>query len=225
MAKGARWTFLPYSMYWRLGSEAEVEAAILRVGDLRGATCWDLGTHFGIFTIGLAFAVGPQGQVAGFEPDPASFARCERHVLMNRLCQVKLFNAAVCAEAGAADLLLYEGQGTSTSHLAYRGESGVGAVRLRVKGVRLDDLVDEGEIRPPRLIKIDVEGHGGSALEGARTTIARHRPAIVISMHSREESVGTRKVLEPLGYRVLAIDSGAQLPWTDDLTGTLLLLP
>jgi FkbM family methyltransferase len=160
MAKGARWTLLPTSAYWRLGPEPEVEQAILQVGDLRGAACWDLGTHFGIFTIGLAFAVGPEGQVAGFEPDPASFARCQRHVRMNQLNQVKLFNTAASETSGTADLLLYNGQGTTASHLAYPGEGGKGAVRLQVNSVRLDDLVEAGEIRPPQLIKVDVEGHG-----------------------------------------------------------------
>src|SRR4051794_29366016 len=76
LAKGARWTLLPYTSYWRGHNEVDVEAAIQRQGDLRGMTCWDLGTHYGIYTVGMALAVGPTGEVAGFEPDPASYARC-----------------------------------------------------------------------------------------------------------------------------------------------------
>src|SRR6516165_9447744 len=113
LAKGARWTLLPHTAYWRGNTEIEVEAAIRRQGDLRGATCWDLGTHFGIYTVGLAMAVGPTGQVVGFEPDPVSFARCQRHVRMNRLGWVKLYNAAVSSTVGSAVLLLHQGTGAT----------------------------------------------------------------------------------------------------------------
>jgi FkbM family methyltransferase len=226
LAKGARWTLLPYSMYWRGHSEADVENAIRQVGDLRGAACWDLGAHFGFFTVGLAFAVGADGEVAGFEPDPVSFARCQRHIRMNRLANVRLFHAAVSAEPGDADLLLYGDAGLSTSHLAYPGESGVGATRFRVRTVRLDDLVAAGEIRPPRLVKVDVEGHGASALRGAGKTVERHRPAIVMSFHTLDEFEETRRLVDPLGYRMFACRSDGPQPWSQPVTSdTRLLLP
>jgi FkbM family methyltransferase len=225
LAKGARWTLLPYSMYWRGNPEEEVETFIRQVGDLRGASCWDLGAHFGFFTVGLALAVGADGQVTSVEPDPVSFARCQRHVRMNHLGNVKLFNAAASAETGEAELLLYDGLGTSTSHLAYHGETGAAATRHRVRKVRLDDLVAAGEIRPPRLIKVDVEGHGGSALWGAEKTVQSSRPAIVMSFHSPEEFEQTRRLVGPLDYRMFAYPPDQPEPWKDLVVGTRLLLP
>lgn len=37
---------------------------------------------------------------------------------------------------------------------------------VTVKTVVLDNLEEEGAIRPAQLIKVDVEGHGGKALRG-----------------------------------------------------------
>ena len=48
LARGASWTLFPYSANWRGNTELDVEAAIRLHGSIRGATCWDLGTHFGI---------------------------------------------------------------------------------------------------------------------------------------------------------------------------------
>jgi FkbM family methyltransferase len=223
IAKGAWWTLLPYSAYWRGYTEPDVVKSLQQSGDLTGAVCWDLGTHHGIYTVGLALAVGPSGQIAGFEPDPESFARCARHVRMNKLTRVKLFNAAVSDTDGSSELMIYSaGRGTPTSHLAYEDETGVGAVRLRVATVRLDTLVAKGEILPPRLIKVDVEGHGARALAGARETLAAHRPAIVMSFHGSAEYAGTRRLIEPLGYRACTPE-GEAVDWPQDTNSTLLL--
>src|SRR5438105_10018315 len=88
LARGAKWTLFPYSAYWRGQTEVDVDVAIRGYGSIRGMTCWDLGAHFGIYTVGMAMAVGRDGQVVGFEPNPASFDRCRRHVRMNRLSWV-----------------------------------------------------------------------------------------------------------------------------------------
>src|SRR5262245_55417985 len=109
VAKGAWWTLLPCSSYWRGYKEPAPQAALKQASLRPREACWDLGTHFGIYTVGMAMQVAAEGEVAGFEPDPVSFARCRKHVGMNHLNQVKLFNAAVSDEAGKAELLLYGG--------------------------------------------------------------------------------------------------------------------
>ena len=94
LAKGARWTFLPYSHNWRQGGEQEIIAAVAMLDEIKDASCWDMGAHHGIHTLGLAMQVGQKGQVAAFEPDPVSFRRLARHIRMNRLPNVRLFNFA-----------------------------------------------------------------------------------------------------------------------------------
>ncbi len=169
MAAGARWTLYPGSAYWRGTFESKLQSAILRFGPVEGECCWDLGAHFGLFTIGFAKAVGPSGQVGSFEPDPVSSARCQRHIRMNGTSWVRHWTAAVSEFDGEQELILSQGKGATTSHLAYEGEYNTPFATVQVKKVRLDDLVSNGELRLPRLVKVDVEGHAAPALRGARS--------------------------------------------------------
>ena len=86
---------------------------------------------------------------------------------------------------------------------------------IAVRVVRLDSLVERGEIRPPNVMKIDVECSEVKALEGAAATIARYRPRILLATHNRELHAECVELLERRGYRVemlaeLAL-SGAEL--------------
>jgi len=223
IAKGARWTLLPYSAYWRLPGENDVEAAIRSLGDIRGQCCWDLGAHFGIYSIGLALAVGPEGEVASFEPEPVAHARCARHIRMNGLHNIKLFNAAVGEKQSEQPLIISNGLGATTGHLQYEDEpANTSNPTVLVKIVALDSLVASGQIRPPVFAKVDVEGHGAKALLGTRETLRLHRPVLVMSFHSKGELEGTQAVLEPLGYRCFDGENQA-LTWDQALFRTAIL--
>jgi hypothetical protein len=44
----------------------------------------------------------------------------------------------------------------------------------------LDDLVADGVVPPPHLVKIDVEGAERAVLSGAVNTLSRYRPPVVV---------------------------------------------
>ncbi len=202
-AKGARWTLYPWSSYWRGTHEPAIQEVIVGLGGgtIRGWSCWDLGAHFGIYSIALSLRTGPTGQVAAFEPNPASFARLERHRMMNGLTWLKTYQAAASDQTGDAELLTYGELDSTHTHLRYEGEvRSDQSAPVAIRSLRLDDLVDSGELRAPQFIKVDVEGHGHRALEGMRATIAKSRPALIVAFHSRQEVDGVLGVLRPLGY-------------------------
>lgn len=200
---GAKWTLYPWTSYWRGDYEPHLQAAILSLGGgtIKGWNCWDLGAHFGYYSVALARRVGPSGQVAAFEPNPQSFSRLQRHKRMNRLDWLKTYRSAVSDRNGSAELLTYGDLGTTTTHLPYDGENVTpqsGALAVPV--VCLDDLVQRGELRKPNFVKIDVEGHGHKALRGMAQTLASARPTIIVGLHSPQEVAGVLELLEPLGY-------------------------
>jgi tRNA G37 N-methylase Trm5 len=122
-ARGALWTLYPYSSYWRKGgAEPVTERAILSLGQLAGRTCWDLGAHFGFYSLVFAKLLGPAGQVVAFEPDPVSFRRLQLHARLNRLRNLVAFEAAAGSTSHVAKLVVNHGQGATTSHLPYPGE-------------------------------------------------------------------------------------------------------
>lgn len=225
MACGAQWTLLPFSHNWREGGEPDVMAACKMTGVGLGANCWDLGAHFGIHTVGLALRVGAGGEVAAFEPDPAAFARLSRHIAMNRLPNVKLFNAAASDLDGQADLIATNGFGSTFSHFKYEDEiTSETTTSMRVRTLVLDKLVEDGQIKPARIIKVDVQGHGAKSLQGAIRTITNHRPTIIFSSHSQWELADTRYLLEQLSYRPFDV-SGTPTLWESFMFGSAILVP
>ena len=66
----------------------------------------------------------------------------------------------------------------------------------------LDHLLQTGVIRPPGLLKIDVEGAEMSVLHGAARVLRAHRPHVVVETHSAALETGVADMLAGLGYRV-----------------------
>jgi FkbM family methyltransferase len=213
LAKGAWWTFLPHSHYWRFGGESEIVAAMEMLGNVNSTSCWDFGAHFGIHTVGLAMRVGNDGQVAAFEPNPFPFSRLERHVRMNRFTNVRLFKLGVSDQISRVDLIIADGKGSLLSHFQREDETvDVNTPRVPVSTVCTDLLVEKGEIRLPDFIKVDVQGHGANALKGSIVSIEKKLPMILFSNHSELELDGTRRLLGPLGYNVFDT-RGNQIGW------------
>ena len=180
-------------------------------GDISGWSCWDLGAHFGIYAVGLARRVGPGGEVVAFEPDPKSYRRLAHHARRNRLPWLKTYQAAVSDHSGRAELYTYGRPGDTVSHLPYEGEPRIAAARpLSIASVRLDDLVSSGELRPPRFVKLDVEGHGHRALAGMAETLRAHRPVLIVAFHSAAEYEGVTSLLAPLNYAWSPILAGIE---------------
>ena len=208
-AKGARWTLYPWTSYWRGTHERGIQRRfeLLGGGDIRGWSCWDVGAHFGFYSIGLALRTGPTGQVAAFEPNPRSFQRLEIHKRRTNLDWLKTFQSAASARGGTAELFTYGNLGTTTTHLPYEGETrSEDAHPVQISTVALDDLVASGELRTPQFVKLDAEGHGHHALQGMLQTLRNARPVIMIGLHSPQERQGTLSILEPLNYRWETVD-------------------
>jgi FkbM family methyltransferase len=214
IAEGAWWSFFPWTAYWRGTHEPEVQARLLKLWDWTGKHVWDLGSHYGLFTVGLGRRVGPSGSVAAFEPNPVSFARLQLHVRRNRLSWVKPFRLALSDSSGLQRFFAYDGLESTTTHLAYEDETWNEQIpTITVESRRLDDMVAAGEIVAPDFIKIDIEGHGHKALAGAADTVRTRRPTVLFGLHSDLELAGIRAILDPLGYRYspIAAQASAEL--------------
>jgi FkbM family methyltransferase len=224
-ARGAKWTLAPFSSNWRFGGEGDLLPGMSRLPNLVGAVCWDFGAHFGIHSVGMAMQVGNTGQVASFEPDPVAFGRLKYHLNINRLSNVESFQRAVSNKTGSSRLIMSHGLGSAFSHFQYEDELvSKRTPTLEVATVAPDELVSQGIIRPPDLIKVDVQGHGAKALDGSIGSIRARRPIIIFSNHSQWELAGTRTLLEPLGYSVVSLN-GNPISWNGLNSETGLLIP
>lgn len=226
LAKGMRWTLLPFSSNWREGGEEDLQVALRICGNLLGKTCWDLGAHFGIHTLGLAKAVGSSGQVCSFEPDPVAYSKLTKHVRINQLGWVKPFNAAVSDSSGKTEMLVTGGLGSTFTHLRYDDEPiSENESKIRITTVTLDEMVQSGEIRAPDLIKVDVQGHGAKALRGADKSIEKQRPVIVFSCHCQPEAEFLGELVNKLDYQCLNSDGEKADIKNLDHTASYILVP
>lgn len=74
--------------------------------------------------------------------------------------------------------------------------------RIRVPMVALDTMLAKGEITPPKLIKVDIEGAEELFVSGAMKLLSAHRPHLVIELHSLEQARNTMRKLDDLGYHM-----------------------
>lgn len=170
-----------------------------------GMTVLDIGANIGIYTLICAKQVGAGGVVHSFEPTPATFARLERNVALNRLANVHINQVALSNQEGVTEFHLYHQNAmNSLARQAWVGKvKAVVPVRTRT----LDGYVAEEGITRVDLVKLDVEGaermvlRGGSALLQSETA-----PALLVEFADRTtEAFGyraaeLRDLLEAHGY-------------------------
>jgi FkbM family methyltransferase len=181
--------------------EIPVQEALRRLlGE--GDVFYDVGANVGFFTLIAARLVGPRGQVYAFEPVGESAAAVRANAALNGFSNVTVIESAVGASAGRDRLVVVED--LSWSRLErLRGQPGATAT-VEVEVVAVDQLVEGGELRPPTLVKIDVEGAELSVIEGMRRTLERHRPAVVCELHDTGAAVAA--AFASLGYEVSNLD-------------------
>jgi FkbM family methyltransferase len=142
-----------------------------------GNVVFDLGANVGFYTLLASVLVGASGHVYAFEPLARNIAYLRKHLAMNSVENCTVVEAAVAASEGYSRF--DQSLAHTNAHLAETGEQ-------VVRTVTLDSLVSRGEILPPNVVKIDIEGSELQALEGFQQTIARHRPTIFLATHGAE---------------------------------------
>jgi FkbM family methyltransferase len=148
-----------------------------------GDVVLDVGAFAGVHAIMAARKVGTGGRVLAFEPTPAVAALARRHFVWNGVAdRVRLVQAAVGDRAGRMTFHQYD-RPYVNSLVPAADEAGQGSP-TEVDVVTIDDMC-RAESIAPRLIRIDVQGAELQALRGARQTIRRAGPRLmlVVEMH------------------------------------------
>lgn len=155
--------------------------ALIRACVKRGDTVLDVGAQLGYVTHHLARAVGPEGTVHSFEPDPNAFERLEALVRRNDLAQVVAHPRAASNRDGALPFNVSATLGWST---AAQNTHLTDLSATTVQCVRVDALREAGAVAAPvRFVKIDVEGHECEALEGMERVLREDRPLVVAELN------------------------------------------
>lgn len=130
----------------------------------------------------------PHARVLALEPDPVNFPRLKNNVERFGL-GARIITAPVGLHDHQGSFQMYHhgeadfpDQGTSLLN-DFRVESNDGNDQLvSCELSTIDALVEQYDLRPV-LLKLDIEGLEKEALLGARSTIMRYRPALIVSVY------------------------------------------
>ncbi len=147
----------------------------------------DIGANTGLFSL-LAAAANPTIKVCAFEPLESvnTLLRANLALNQNLAGRISAYQLGLSNAEGSFDF--YEtindhGLITTSSSLELEHAQRTGSYRKQViNTVTMDGWASRLEGGRISIIKIDVEGHEYAVIEGARKTIARHRPFITIEV-------------------------------------------
>ena len=103
----------------------------------------DLGASIGVFALEFSELVGSAGKVFSFEPIAGNFKILEGVVRKAKLANVKLYHAAVGANAGRREMVIPKAEGFSgfyTAHFVRENDEGNIEDHETVETFTLDDL-------------------------------------------------------------------------------------
>ena len=181
-----------------------------------GWVCYDVGANLGVYAIQFSHMGGPAGSVVAFEPNVHTLPLLRHHVAINRLSNVHIVEAAAGDAPGSADF--YAQTWSGMSRMGAPNEALGDTEHVTVPVITVDDQVERTGLIP-NLMLIDVEGFEIAVLDGARETIARHRPVVLVEMHpdvwssARTDRNRAASLLRDLGLRAIPF-----LPSNDPLT-------
>lgn len=136
----------------------------------------DVGAREGMFTQQMADCA-PHGRHLAVEPLPAHAA-----TLREAMPENVIVEELAVADHHAPNEIEFLHLANASGYSGLRERELPEArrfQRLHVEAIALDVLVERHGLRP-RLIRIDVEGAELGVLEGARRTIERHRPTLMV---------------------------------------------
>jgi FkbM family methyltransferase len=173
--------------------ESEVVEAI--VSDLGDGVFWDVGSNFGLHAITAKF-LRPSSRVFSFEPSPEMLIRISRNRDLNGL-EIGILGIGLSDRPGIETLFLGPAGNPGMSTLSPWSEAQYSG-KLTVAVATGDDLVAQGVIPVPTVMKIDVEGHEHQVLEGMKRILSSVTLRTVVFEDSPDDGTRTKALLRLL---------------------------
>ena len=202
---------------WSPCHEPEMQL-VSRLASTRG-TAIDIGANTGVYTEYLAqlfnavYAFEPQSKLCGERLVP----------LGHKYGNIYTYSVALSDHAGMQTLFVpvsgdghsrFQNDMASLTNHGYWDRWSIDSVEREVS----ISLLDTFEIPDVTFIKIDVEGHELAVIRGAKATIARYKPVMLVEIQNRllDETTTVDDVvheIESLGYDAYFMYMGGLMPY------------
>lgn len=191
-----------------------------------GDAVFDVGAHFGYFSLLFAALAGAQGRVVSFEPTPSTHAVLERNV--TSVPGAEAINAAAGATAGSMEIRDYGLKFSAWNTLAPDDRLGLAGdaptaqapAHVWVEVTTLDSVAAARGLMPG-FIKIDAETFETEVLDGASQVLQSVRPTLLLEAGSQRAADLARR-LHAQGYRAFATAVPGALEECTDLADAAL---
>lgn len=194
------------SLWWDDTTQEAFDAEILPYfAELRGRTDYstvlDVGAATGMFSLAAASAFNDLRQLVAFEPSLRQRILLLRNVRSNHAATARIVSAALWSTDGT---MPFRTHGALSSIKAASSLPKSYAFFEHVSVVTLDSWVNQNLQRKVDLIKMDVEGAEIEALQGARGTLVRDGPELLIQAYHLRNGQRTFEhcagLLREIGY-------------------------
>jgi len=144
----------------------------------------DVGANIGLFTGLMAHTIKKGRFVLSLEPTAGAFKLLEKNIKRNNIISnVKAYQMAATKKEGSIDMNVCVGREeySSCGTIVHPLATGTYFEIHTVKSTTIDILCIN-EVIEPGFIKIDVEGHEHDVLKGAKHTLLKYRPAVLLEL-------------------------------------------
>jgi FkbM family methyltransferase len=179
-----------------------------------GCVFVDVGANMGDFSLLASQAVGKSGRIYAIEPSSRDFDRLVENVRINSLQDVIVpRKLALLDRSGVVKLSIACEErsyiNTVGGEFAFKGVEKINTEEVVAQTI--DEFVENEDIDKIDVLKIDIEGGEFRALKGAKNTIGKHRPSIMLGLNREAlKSCGAtvkelQEVLDGFNYRIYRI--------------------
>jgi FkbM family methyltransferase len=186
-----------------------------------GSVVYDIGANLGLYSIVCGRLTGAAGRVYAFEANPVCLYFLRANLSTAGITWSEILAVAV---AGANELLEFTinydnlnlGLGSNSVFFAHKAGH-----RIQLASRDLDGLVEEFRLRPPDVIKMDIEGGEVAAVRGMPKVLRDVRPVMLMELHGPGPARDTLAILDGHGYRYLDIRSRREYATGADLVAQM----
>lgn len=199
--------------------DSEIRLAKFLIQKLKEGDCFfDIGAHYGYFTLLGSKIVGQNGSVYSVEASRSTFPLLKSNT--DGIENVKLFNSAISDKTG--EIAFYEfpvrfSEYNTMNPSQFQNEDWIKEFppkKIVINSITIDDFISKWLIKPA-IIKIDVEGGELMAFEGALMTLKAQSPILVIEyLHPSRHNEPHQKAVEllwKLGYYPFIINNNGDI--------------
>jgi FkbM family methyltransferase len=172
---------------------------------LRKGVFVDVGAAIGKYTVMIGKKLGKNGKVISIEPEKNNFEILKKNVKLNKLENVLLVNCACFSTEGYKNFYL-DAIGTG-AHSFYKDKV-VSKKSIKVHIKKLDNILSKlvKSNEKVNFIKIDAEGAEVEVLMGAKRTLKKYHPKMLIEIWDGQRYKQVKNILKPFGYKITKID-------------------